>query len=116
MLIAIPVTGDNISGPGEASEILILDSDDGYSVKERYENPALTASSARGISMIQSAAARNASVMVVAHIGAHAFGFIQGRMKIYSGLGMNVQEAVSRLKKGELTELTEEMPGHGHYH
>ena len=53
-LVAVPVAGDEVTGPGEGMEIHIY-SIDGKNAKmiESYENPALKASMTRGIYMLR---------------------------------------------------------------
>ncbi len=116
MKIAIPVTEQEVGGPGESREIVVVDTEMDYSVTERYENPALTATSARGISMIRSAVDREASAMIVAHIGSHAFSYVRGRIRLYSGIGLTLDEALAGFKAGTLEEITEELPGNHHHH
>lgn len=117
MKIAIPVTGEVIGGPGEAREILLLDSDKDFAIAEKYENPALTATSARGISMIQSVLDRKAGALIVGHIGQHAFSYANGKLKIYSGLELTISEVIEGFRNGTLIELTGELQGnHSHHH
>ena len=116
MIIAIPVTGEKVSGPGEAEEILLLDTEKNYSVIGRFENPALTALNARGIRMLQSVMSKNATSIIVAHIGSHAFNFANGKIKIYTAVGLSVEEAVSKFKAGSLSELKGELPEDTHHH
>ena len=116
MIIAIPVTDEKVSGPGEAEEILLLDTERNYSVTERFENPALTALNARGIRMLQSVISKNATSIIVAHIGSHAFKFVNGKVRIYTAAGLSVAEAVSKFQAGTLSELKEELPGDVHHH
>ncbi len=116
MLIAIPVSGNQISGPGEAKEILIMDSENNYSIIERYENPALTATSAPGLRMIQSLIERKVLALIVAHIGAHAFELAHKKLSIYNSDGQSIDAAVSAYRSGRLQEATAELPGHHHDH
>lgn len=117
MKIAIPVMHGLVGGPGESEEIIILDSENGYSRVETYENPALTAVSARGISMLKSVLDRDVEVLVVGHIGEHAFSYARNRLKLYSATGMHVEEAIEEFKSGKLHELNEPHHGsHSHNH
>lgn len=116
MKIAIPVEHGLIGGPGESSEILILDSDSDNAIVEKYENPALTASSARGISMINSVLDRGAEVLILGHIGQHAFSYAASRLKIYSATDMDVETAIREFKEGRLQILKEALHGSGHHH
>lgn len=114
MKIAVPVTGNEPSGPGEAEEVVIIETSTGE-VVERYPNPALTATSARGITMLMSAIERNAEVLVVAGIGQHAIDFARTRIRILGGAGLTIDEIVKAAKNGQLKELTE--ANHmGHHH
>ena len=53
MKLAIAVEKGMVSGPGEAEEIRIYDTENSQHL-ESYPNPALTANSARGILMLKS--------------------------------------------------------------
>ena len=114
MIVAITATQNQISGPGEAEQIIIVDTNTGTEV-ERYTNPALTATSARGIVMLRSAIDRNAEALVVSGIGQHAMDYARGRIRILNGSGYNFTEAVEKIKLGQLHELHE--ANHmGHHH
>lgn len=115
MRIAIPVSGDNVGGPGESSEIVILDSERDFSVVERYENPALTATSARGISMVVSALNKQATALIVGHIGDHAFSYAGSRIRIYGASGLTLNQAIESFKNGDLEELKSGNGGHHHH-
>lgn len=105
MIIAVPVTDNMPSGPGEAMEIVIIDTDSSQE-RERYENPALTAVSGRGIAMLRSAMERNVEALVVGGIGQHAFEVARRNMKIFDGKGLTLDELSEKIKNGELKELT----------
>lgn len=110
MIIGIPVTGNIPSGPGEAEEVVLLDSETGREI-ERYENPALTATSGRGIAMIRSLMERKVEVIVVDGIGEHAFQVARRNLKVLGGQGLTLDQIVQSVQKGTLTELAE--PNHG---
>jgi predicted Fe-Mo cluster-binding NifX family protein len=114
MLVAIPVSDGEVSGPGEAQEILVLDSEKGFAVRERYENPALGAGSSPGIQMIRSLVERNVDALIVGHIGMHAFSYARNRLIVYSSEGMSYEEAVAAYRKGALKRVDDAIPGdHG---
>ncbi len=114
MLIAIPVSDGEVSGPGEAQEILVLDSEKGFAVKERYENPAIGAVSSPGILMIRSLVERNVDALIVGHIGMHAFSYARNRLVVYSSAGMSYEDAVAAYRNGALKKVDEAIPGdHG---
>lgn len=116
MIIAVPVTGNHPSGPGEAQEILIYDAAEGKEI-ERYPNPALTATSARGIAMLRSVIERNVDALVVSGIGEHAMTYAKGRLKILNGAGMSLDELLRRASKNDLVELIDAThTGHHHSH
>lgn len=111
MLIAVPVSDGEVSGPGEAQEIIVLDSEKGYAVRERYENPALGAASSPGIQMIRSLVERNVDALIVGHIGMHAFSYARNRLIVYSSEGMSYEEAVAAYRKGYLKKVDDAIPG-----
>lgn len=116
MIIAIPITGDMPSGPGEAQEIVVFDTAKGNEI-ERYPNPALTATSARGIAMLHSVMDRKVDALVVSGIGEHAMSYAQGRLKILNGAGLTLVEILKHAKDNSLSELTEATHmGHHHHH
>jgi predicted Fe-Mo cluster-binding NifX family protein len=116
MKIALPETDGIVSGPGEAKIIRIYETEPSISLLEQYENPALTAPSARGIWMLRSALDRGASIIIVSGIGSHAFDFLEGKGDLYIAAGMGIEEAVENFKSGKLPKL--EHPNHesGHHH
>ena len=111
MLIAVPVSNNVVSGPGEAEEILILDSEKGYSIAERFANPALEPGASPGIRMIRSIIERKVSVLLVGHIGMHAFSYARNRLSIYPCTGMRWEDAVNAYRSGMLRELENPLPG-----
>lgn len=116
MILAVPVKGNMASGPGEADEIAIVDTDEGK-ITERYSNPALTAVSGRGIAMIRSAIERKADALVVGGIGEHALTYAKGRMKVYNGSGISLDDLVRQSSEKDLDELLEPThTGHHHHH
>ncbi len=75
MKIAVPVTDNMVSGPGEGLEIRIYDAGKEIKLLDTYENPALKAASARGIWMLRSAIDRGAAAIILSGAGAPAFIF-----------------------------------------
>ncbi|MCL4336812.1 MAG: hypothetical protein M1129_00715 [Candidatus Thermoplasmatota archaeon] len=110
MIIGIPVTGNMPSGPGEAQEVVLFDTSTGLEI-DRYENPALTATSGRGIAMIRSLLERRVEAMVVSGIGQHAFEVARRTLKVLNGEGLTLEQIVQEARKGALHEITE--PNHG---
>ncbi|MHB1708145.1 MAG: NifB/NifX family molybdenum-iron cluster-binding protein [Thermoplasmataceae archaeon] len=104
-----------VSGPGEGLEVRIYDTGKETKLLDTYENPALKATSARGIWMLRSAMDRGAEAMIVSGAGAHAFTFAKGKLKIYLGAGLSVAEAISSFMNGKLSELTAPTHEHGHH-
>lgn len=115
MIIAVPVKENMTSGPGEAEEIAIIDTTQGR-VTERYQNPALTATSARGISMVQSALERKADALVVGGIGEHALSYAMKHLKVYNGSGVTLDELSKESDLENLTELLQATHGGHHHH
>ena len=116
MKVAVPVTENKVSGPGEGMEVRIYDTNDDMKLLDTYENPALKAQSARGIWMLRSAIERGAEAIIVSEAGAPAFSYTKGKLKLYFGRGLNVAEALSSFKAGRLSELTVPTHEHGHHH
>lgn len=114
MIIAVPVKGNITSGPGEADEIAIIDTAQGR-VVERYPNPALTATSARGITMVKSALDRNAEALVVGGIGEHALSYAMKKLKVFNGSGATLDELTKDSGIENLTEILQATHG-GHNH
>ncbi len=110
MIIGIPVSGNMPSGPGEAREVVLFDTSSGKEL-DRYENPALTATSGKGIAMIRSLLERKVEAMVVSGIGQHAFEVARRTLKVLNGEGLTLDQIVQGAGKGTLHELTE--PTHG---
>lgn len=115
MIIAVPVKGNITSGPGEASEIAIVDTSKGK-VIERYPNPALTATSGRGIAMVRSALDRKAEALVVGGIGEHALSFAMRYLKVFNGSGVTLDELTGENGLENLPELLQATHGGHHHH
>ncbi len=115
MKIAIPVIDNMVSGPGEGQEVRIYDAGREVKLLDTYENPALKATSARGIWMLRSAIDHGAGAIILSGAGAPAFTFARGKLKIYLGAGLSVDEALSTFKDGKLSELTTATHEHGHH-
>lgn len=115
MILAVPVKGNITSGPGEAQEIAIVDTTEGK-VTERYPNPALTATSGRGIVMVRSALDRNAEALVVGGIGEHALTYALREMKVFNGSGLTLDELSKPAIEKDLTELLQATHSGHHHH
>lgn len=114
MIIAVPVSGNMPSGPGEARDVLMIDTSTGKEL-ERYENPALTATSARGIVMLRSVIDRKADALVVSGIGEHAMTYAKGRITILNGAGRTLGDIVKAVSENSLPEISEATHS-GHHH
>lgn len=114
MRFAIAATGDKISGPGEATEIIIYNLEKNASLEEIYENPALTATSARGISMLKSVIDKGVEALVISGIGEHAFNYASGRLNLLNGRGMTTDEAVQKISKDGMKPI--KSATHGMHH
>ena len=115
MKIAIPVTDNMVSGPGEGQEVRIYDAGKEIKLLDTYENPALKATSARGIWMLRSAIDHGAVAIILSGAGAPAFTFTKGKLKIYLGAELSVDDALSLFRDGKLSELTTPTHEHGHH-
>ncbi|MEJ2779292.1 NifB/NifX family molybdenum-iron cluster-binding protein [Stygiolobus sp. CP850M] len=105
MKVAIPVTNGFVDGPGEGLEVMIYQLEGGkFTLVEKYENPALRATAARGLHMLKSALDKGINAVVVAEIGPPGVRLLKGKAKIYLAPGLKVEEALERLLKGELPE------------
>ena len=114
--IGIPVNGITISGPGEGTEVHIFEIENTkYKFIESYENPALKATSTRGIHMLKSVLAKNVDAIIVSEIGAPGVRFLKNKIKIYFSNNMNENEALEFYIQGKLEEITlatHESPDH----
>ncbi len=115
MIVAVPVKGNMTSGPGEAEEIAIVDTNLGR-VTERYPNPALTAASARGIAMVRSAIDRKAEALVVGGIGEHALSYAMKHLKVFNGSGVALDEISGEPGIDNLPQLLQATHGGHHHH
>lgn len=116
MKIAVPATDGLVDGPGEGRKVIIFEVDsEGFQLVEEYDNPALTAQSARGIWMLRSALERGAEGIIVSGAGAHAFDFLQGKAKMFYAANSNVNNAIYDFMKGNLPELNQATHGHHHH-
>ena len=94
--VGIPVNGSNISGPGEGAEVHIFEIENTkYKLIDRYENPALKATSARGIHMLKSVLGKNVDAIIVAEIGEPGVRFLKNKIKIYYNNNLNEDEAMN---------------------
>ncbi|MUM65607.1 diguanylate cyclase [Acidianus infernus] len=115
MRVAIPVTKGRVDGPGEGEEVLIYEIDgDEVKLVEKYENPALKATAARGAHMLKSALDKGVDAVIVAEIGPPGVRLLKGKAKIFLAEGLTVEEALEKLKKGELQET--DKPTHDEHH
>jgi predicted Fe-Mo cluster-binding NifX family protein len=105
MKIAVCETEGMIDGPGEAANIVIYETTPNIKIVERYENPALKATAARGIWMLRSAIERGANIIIVAEAGPPAFSFLKGKAELFLGKNMKVESAVEDFLKGNLQKL-----------
>ncbi|WP_287950566.1 NifB/NifX family molybdenum-iron cluster-binding protein [Acidiplasma sp.] len=114
-LVAVPVTGDEVTGPGEGMEIHIY-SIDGKNAKmiESYENPALKASMTRGIYMLKSILEKNVRYLIVSEMGGPGFRFVKNKIKMYDSGGLNEKDAINAFINNQLREITE--PTHEPHH
>ena len=109
--IGIPVNGITISGPGEGAEVHIFEVENTkYKLIESYENPALQATSTRGIHMLKSVLGKNVDAIIVSEIGAPGVRFLKDKVKIYFSNNMNENEALEFYIQGKLEEVT--LPTH----
>ncbi len=115
MRVAIPVTNGRVDGPGEGQEVLIYEiNGDDAKLLERYENPALKATAARGAHMLKSALDKGAVAVILAEIGPPGVRLLKGKAKIFLAEGLTVEEALEKFKKGELQET--DKPTHEEHH
>ncbi len=109
--IGIPVDGITVSGPGEGAEVHIYEIENTkYKLIESYENPALKATSTRGIHMLKSVLAKDVDAIIVSEIGAPGVRFLKDKIKIYFSNNMNENEALEFYIEGKLEEVT--LPTH----
>ncbi len=112
MRIAVVETDNQVEGPGEGKTVVLVETAPSPHVIEEYENPALKATSTRGIWMIKSAIDRGAEAIIVAEAGAPAFNFIRGKATLYMGREMSVTDAINAFTEGKLPRL--DSPSHEH--
>ncbi len=116
MKVAVVETNQIVEGPGEGETVQIYETEPAPRVVEEYRNPALTATTTRGIWMLKSAMERGATAIVVAEAGAPAFNFTKGRAVLYSGAGMHVDMAIKAFVDGKLPKMDRATHDHGHSH
>ncbi len=105
MKFAIAATGDKVSGPGEATEILVYSLEDTSELLEIYENPAHKATSARGIAMLRSVLDRGVEKLVISGIGEHAFKYASGKVVLLNGRGMSTDQILRAMSEGTLKPI-----------
>lgn len=120
MKIALSVSGDYVSGPGEGDEVWIVEVDkDSYKVVERFENPAKYATQVRGIFMLRSALDHGANVVILSEIGPPGYRWAVDRgIKVFIFEG-KVEDAIRAFIEGRLGEAqgpTHNEHHHGHHH
>lgn len=115
MKVAIPVTNGFVDGPGEGLEVMIYQLEgDKFTLVEKYENPALRATAARGLHMLKSALDKGVNAVIVSEIGPPGVRLLKGKAKIYLAPGLKVEEALEKLLKKELPET--DKPTHDEHH
>ena len=73
MKVAVVETNLIVEGPGEGQTVQIYETEPAPRGVEEYQNPALTATTTRGIWMLKSAMEKGATAIVVAEAGSPAF-------------------------------------------
>ena len=116
MKFAIAISGDRISGPGEAEEILVYDLAGSAKLEESYENPALKATAARGIVMLKSVMDRGVEKLVISGIGDHALEYAKGKLELLNGKGLSKDHALSGILNNTLSRIEEATHHGGHHH
>ncbi|MEM0157319.1 MAG: diguanylate cyclase [Thermoplasmataceae archaeon] len=114
MKVAVVETNQIVEGPGEGEKVQIYETEPVPRVVEEYQNPALMATTTRGIWMLKSAMEKGATAIVVAEAGSPAFNFTQGKAVLYSGAGMRVDTAIKALVDGKLPKMDRATHEHGH--
>ncbi|MGE9811030.1 NifB/NifX family molybdenum-iron cluster-binding protein [Ferroplasma acidiphilum] len=114
--VGLPVNGSNVSGPGEGAEIHIFEVEHTkYKLVESYENPAIKATTTRGIHMLKSVLSKHVDAIIVSEIGAPGVNFLKNKIKIYYANNMNENEAMEFYINSKLEEIaiaTHESPHH----
>ncbi len=116
MRIAVVATDNYVQGPGEGKTVFLVETEPSPQIIEEYENPALKATSTRGIWMIKSAMDRGARALIVAEAGSPAFNFIQGKADLFLGRGLTVSEAIKSYVEGKLQRLDSPTHVQMHHH
>ncbi len=117
MKVAIPETNGIVSGPGEALQVCIYETDPSSVLLDRYPNPAMNAASARGLIMIRSALDRGATVLIVSGAGPHAVDYLSGKAEAFLAPSMTVDQALKAFVAGNLSRLqhaTHNLGDHAH--
>lgn len=116
MKVAVAVTGNRVSGPGEALEIAVYSAEDEPVLLERYQNPASTATTARGIVMLQSVVSRGIEKLIISGLGGHAMQYASGRLELLNGAGMTLESALQNFKEDGLAKIEEATHNSDHQH
>lgn len=114
MKVAVVETNLIIEGPGEGQTVQIYETEPALKLVEEYQNPALKATTTRGIWMLKSVMEKGATAIVVAEAGSPAFNFTKGKAVLYSGAGMKVDAAIKALVDGKLPKMDGPTHEHGH--
>lgn len=116
MKFAIAVSGSNVSGPGEADEILVYDLNGSSELLENYQNPGLSAVSARGIAMLKSVIDRGVEKLIISGIGEHAMQYASGKIELLNGAGLSIDVVLTRISKNELQPIKSASHRGGEHH
>ncbi|MBN2473102.1 MAG: NifB/NifX family molybdenum-iron cluster-binding protein [Pirellulales bacterium] len=107
MKIAVTSQGPDMNSPvdprfGRASHFLVVDTDTGeFSVHDNTQN--VNAAQGAGIQAGRTVADLGVEAVVTGHVGPKAFATLQAAdIRIYPGASGTVQEAVEKLKAGQL--------------
>ncbi len=113
--VALPVSGDEVTGPGEGEKVEIFEVENEIKLIEEYPNPALQAIAARGAHMLKSALDKGAQVFLVTEMGPPGVRLLQGKAKAFLvEEGTKVDDALKLFKEGKLQEIVK--PTHTERH
>ncbi|KAA8923007.1 NifB/NifX family molybdenum-iron cluster-binding protein [Thermoplasma sp.] len=117
MKFAVAVSDGKVNGPGESEEIHIYESDGGnIKLVEKYSNPAMDATTARGVFMLKSALEHGANAVVLSEIGSPGFNYLKGRMDVFIVPEIPVTDALKLILDGKIGPATAPTHDHGHDH
>ena len=107
MKVALPVTDNNITGPGEAMEVHIYEIVNGeYKLIDKYENPALRATMTSGIYMLKSIIDKNVDALIVTEIGEPGVRFLKNKIIIYYSNDYDEKNSIKYFIENKLKEIT----------